>query len=192
MQTENTYLQRLTSLPLEVVGEVPDTNRGERFLGNLKKRLFPTGTRPGKQDEECYWECVEEELVELLRPVLASPKEVSENMGIFLQKIPELYARIMEDARMLTRFDPAAHSLAEVVHFYPGFQAIFVYRLAHQLYQQQVPVLPRMLAEIAHAQTGIDIHPGATIGKSFFIDHGTGIVIGETTKIGDRVRIYQG
>ncbi|MFO7939408.1 MAG: serine acetyltransferase, partial [Bacteroidales bacterium] len=64
--------------------------------------------------------------------------------------------------------------------------------LAHQLYQQQVPVLPRMLAEIAHAQTGIDIHPGATIGKSFFIDHGTGIVIGETTKIGDRVRIYQG
>jgi serine O-acetyltransferase len=88
--------------------------------------------------------------------------------------------------------DPAAKTIDEVVISYPGILAITVHRIAHQLRQQDIPLLPRMMSEYAHSVTGIDIHPGATIGSSFFIDHGTGVVIGETTEIGERVRIYQG
>ena len=88
--------------------------------------------------------------------------------------------------------DPAAKSYDEIIFSYPGLFAITVYRIAHQLYHQGVPLIPRIMTEYAHSRTGIDIHPGAHIGESFFIDHGTGIVIGETTEIGDRVRIYQG
>jgi serine O-acetyltransferase len=88
--------------------------------------------------------------------------------------------------------DPAARSLDEIIFSYPGLEAITVYRLAHELWELKVPLLPRIMTEIAHSTTGIDIHPGARIGHSFFIDHGTGVVIGETSAIGDRVRIYQG
>ena len=88
--------------------------------------------------------------------------------------------------------DPAAQSHDEIIFSYPGLFAITVYRMAHQLYEQGVPLIPRIMTEYAHSQTGIDIHPGAHIGERFFIDHGTGVVIGETTEIGDRVRIYQG
>lgn len=88
--------------------------------------------------------------------------------------------------------DPAAKSLEEIVISYPGLKAIAVHRIAHELYKMNVPLIPRMMNEIAHSETGIDIHPGARIGKRFFIDHGTGVVIGETTVIGDNVKIYQG
>jgi serine O-acetyltransferase len=89
-------------------------------------------------------------------------------------------------------FDPAAYSLEEVIISYPGFSAITVYRLAHELYKMSVPIIPRMMSEYAHSKTGIDINPGASIGCPFFIDHGTGIVIGETTHIGNNVKLYQG
>jgi serine O-acetyltransferase len=98
----------------------------------------------------------------------------------------------MTDADAFFRYDPAAVSIAEVLAAYPGFRAIAVYRIAHQLHEQGVPLLPRLLSEYAHSQTGIDIHPAARIGRAFFIDHGTGVVIGATTVIGDEVRIYQG
>ncbi len=88
--------------------------------------------------------------------------------------------------------DPACKSLDEVIFCYPGLEAITVYRLAHLLYKLEVPLIPRIMTEWAHSRTGIDIHPGATIGKYFFIDHGTGVVIGETTEIGDWVKLYQG
>ncbi|MBK6785599.1 MAG: serine acetyltransferase [Saprospiraceae bacterium] len=88
--------------------------------------------------------------------------------------------------------DPAARSTYEVVRSYPGFFAIFTYRIGHQLQKSDVPLIPRILGEYAHSKTGIDIHPSATIGKSFFIDHGTGVVIGETAVIGNHVKIYQG
>jgi serine O-acetyltransferase len=88
--------------------------------------------------------------------------------------------------------DPAANSCDEVIFSYPGLFAITVYRMAHKLYELKIPLLPRMATEYAHSLTGIDIHPGAKIGESFFIDHGTGVVVGETTEIGNRVRIYQG
>jgi serine O-acetyltransferase len=90
------------------------------------------------------------------------------------------------------RGDPAAGSAAEVIMSYPGVQAISVHRIAHELYKVQVPLIPRMMSELIHGRTGIDIHPGATIADSFFIDHGTGVVIGETTRIGRGVKLYQG
>jgi serine O-acetyltransferase len=96
------------------------------------------------------------------------------------------------DAEAITRFDPAASCVEEIILCYPGFFCISVYRLAHILYGLGVPVLPRVMSEYAHEKTGIDIHPGAEIDSPFFIDHGTGIVIGETTRIGKEVKLYQG
>ncbi|MFH1241629.1 MAG: serine O-acetyltransferase EpsC [Pseudomonadota bacterium] len=110
----------------------------------------------------------------------------------FIGALPELRAVLVTDVRAALEGDPAAKSYDEVIFSYPGLLAITVYRIAHELHQMEVPLLPRMMTEYAHSVTGIDIHPGAKIGKSFFIDHGTGVVVGETTEIGDRVRIYQG
>jgi serine O-acetyltransferase len=99
---------------------------------------------------------------------------------------------LSKDVRAALVGDPAAKSYDEIIFSYPGLFAVTVYRLAHQLIEQAVPLMPRMMTEYAHSNTGIDIHPGARIGESFFIDHGTGVVIGETTVIGNRVRLYQG
>ncbi len=110
----------------------------------------------------------------------------------FLQQLPALRLRLAKDVRAAFEGDPAAKSHDEIIFSYPGLFAITVYRLAHQLYDQGLPLIPRMMTEYAHSLTGIDIHPGARIGESFFIDHGTGVVVGETTEIGDRVRLYQG
>lgn len=110
----------------------------------------------------------------------------------FFRRIPCVRAMVETDLKAAYDGDPAATSSDEIIFSYPGLYAIVVYRLAHVLYMLQVPMLPRMMTEYAHSITGIDIHPGATIGKYFFIDHGTGIVIGETTVIGDRVKVYQG
>ena len=110
----------------------------------------------------------------------------------FLSALPELRARLIKDATAILNGDPAATSLVEIVLSYPGFQAIMVYRIAHILYELKVPLMPRMMSEIVHSDTGIDIHPGAVIGDSFCIDHGTGIVIGETAIIGHHVKLYQG
>ena len=110
----------------------------------------------------------------------------------FLEKLPEIRAYVETDLQAAYDGDPAASDKAEVIIAYPGMYAITVYRLAHVLYQLEVPLIPRIMTEYAHSRTGIDIHPGAQIGRYFFIDHGTGIVVGETTVIGDNVKIYQG
>jgi serine O-acetyltransferase len=109
-----------------------------------------------------------------------------------LQRIPEIRRLLDLDVKAAMDGDPAARSYDEIILGYPGLLAISVYRLAHELWDLSVPLLPRMLTEHAHGATGIDIHPGARIGESFFIDHGTGVVIGETTVIGDNVKLYQG
>jgi serine O-acetyltransferase len=109
-----------------------------------------------------------------------------------LERLPELRRQLATDVLAAVTGDPAASGADEVIFCYPGLYAITAYRLAHVMVQAEIPVLPRMLTEHAHARTGIDIHPGADIGESFFIDHGTGVVIGETTVIGRHVRIYQG
>ena len=110
----------------------------------------------------------------------------------FLRRIPQVRAMVQTDLQAAYDGDPAATGMTEVIFSYPGLFAITVYRLAHELYVLKVPMIPRIMTEYAHSVTGIDIHPGATIGKYFFIDHGTGIVIGETTVIGENVKIYQG
>jgi serine O-acetyltransferase len=110
----------------------------------------------------------------------------------FMRRIPALRTLLGKDVRAAFQGDPAAKGYDEIIFSYPGLFAITVYRVAHELFEQGVPLLPRMMTEHAHNMTGIDIHPGAQIGESFFIDHGTGVVIGETSVIGARVRIYQG
>lgn len=110
----------------------------------------------------------------------------------FYQRLPAVYAVLRTDAQAICDGDPAATSEFEVIRTYPGFLAIALYRIAHSLLQLGVPVVPRVLTECAHSRTGIDIHPGATIGEHFCIDHGTGVVIGETTHIGKHVKVYQG
>ncbi len=110
----------------------------------------------------------------------------------FAAALPDVHARLLLDAEAILAGDPAAESLDEVIAAYPGFLAIAIHRLAHAIHELGVPILPRLLAEVAHTRTGIDIHPGATIGGRFCIDHGTGIVIGETAVIGEGVKLYQG
>ena len=110
----------------------------------------------------------------------------------FFEQLPDVQQRLLKDVQAGFDGDPAAKSKEEIIFSYPGFLAIYVYRLAHILYLEKVPFIPRIMTEYAHAKTGIDINSGAQIGESFFIDHGTGIVIGETTIIGDHVKLYQG
>ena len=110
----------------------------------------------------------------------------------FLETIPDLRTILADDAQASYDGDPAAKGLDEIIFCYPGLAAVSVFRIAHELYKLEVPLIPRMMSEYAHAKTGIDIHPGATIGRRFFIDHGTGLVIGETTEIGEGVKLYQG
>jgi serine O-acetyltransferase len=110
----------------------------------------------------------------------------------FIMKLPEIQKMLLKDVQAAFDGDPAAQSKEEIIFSYPGFFAILVYRMAHELYIRDVPLLPRIMSEYAHSISGVDINPGAEIGEYFFIDHATGVVIGETTKIGDHVKVYQG
>lgn len=124
---------------------------------------------------------------------LTGDEERTEEIVVnFIAGVPEVARMLKKDVASAYDGDPAAKSHEEIMLAYPAFEAISIYRLAHTLYQMDVPVLPRMMTEHAHKITGIDIHPGATIGEHFFIDHGTGVVIGETTVIGNNVKLYQG
>ena len=127
---------------------------------------------------------------------LALPEEETERASQIAQSIvaelPRIQQVLLTDIEATFDGDPAAANKEEIIFAYPGLFAIFVYRIAHELYLRQVPMIPRMMTEYAHSRTGIDIHPGAQIGPWFFIDHGTGIVIGETTVIGSHVKLYQG
>ena len=127
---------------------------------------------------------------------LALPEEESSQASRITQSIvaelPRIQQVLLTDIEATFDSDPAAANKEEIIFAYPGLFAIFVYRIAHELYLRQVPMIPRMMTEYAHSRTGIDIHPGAQIGPWFFIDHGTGIVIGETTVIGSHVKLYQG
>lgn len=120
------------------------------------------------------------------------PNAASRITEQFLERLPELRRTLLTDVDAAFNGDPAAHTNEEILLCYPGLQAIFVYRMAHELHLLNVPYLPRVLTEWAHRETGIDIHPAATIGPRFFIDHGTGVVIGETCEIGASVTLYQG
>jgi serine O-acetyltransferase len=132
----------------------------------------------------------DEELYDISESDLA--KRAEDITFEFLGKLPKIREYIEMDVQAFYDGDPAAYNKDEIIYSYPGLFAILVNRMAHELFLLKVPLIPRMMTEYAHSLTGIDIHPGATIGKYFFIDHGTGIVVGETTEIGDNVKIYQG
>ncbi|HLP21093.1 MAG TPA: serine O-acetyltransferase EpsC [Chitinophagales bacterium] len=132
-------------------------------------------------------------LSEILQPISSRYQlDAASIVQRFFDSLPTVYNKLIQDAEFFLKSDPAAESIEEVIIAYPGFYAITVYRLAHELSKLKVPIVPRVITEYAHNKTGIDIHPGASIGSPFFIDHGTGVVVGETTIIGNHVRIYQG
>jgi serine O-acetyltransferase len=132
-----------------------------------------------------------DELGRIVHPLMGDPDTERIRDG-FMAALPSAHERSLEDAAAILAGDPAAESLDEVIAAYPGFLAIAMHRIAHAICRLGVPIVPRLMAEVAHSQSGIDIHPGATIGRRFCIDHGTGVVIGETAVIGDDVKLYQG
>jgi serine O-acetyltransferase len=127
----------------------------------------------------------------LIGPLVGADR-ADEVVAGFAEELPGIHSSLVLDAEAIYAGDPAAGSIDEVVAAYPGFLAIAIHRIAHAIHRRGVPVLPRLLSEVAHTRTGIDIHPGASIGRSLCIDHGTGVVVGETAVIGDDVKLYQG
>ena len=132
------------------------------------------------------------QLREILERIYREPPQYDDVIDTLFSKLPAIRDTLDTDVQAAYEGDPAATCREEVMLAYPAFEAISIFRIAHELYLMRVPMLPRMMTEYAHSLTGIDIHPGATIGPYFFIDHGTGVVIGETTVIGERVKLYQG
>lgn len=166
------------------------------WVDDLLDLLFPqlsAGRTGDFQEFRSRWAASHDRLLHLLEAlgdrVPAPPERLVED---FVAEVPALRAILLEDADAIYAGDPAAVDHDEVIRAYPGFRAIAIYRLAHHFHVRDVPIVPRVLTEYAHACTGIDIHPGAAIGPRFCIDHGTGIVIGETTEIGRNVKLYQG
>lgn len=134
-----------------------------------------------------------ERLLSLLdRVCLPEGLDPEQAVAEFIARLPEVRGMLAEDVEAAFEGDPAAKSFGEIVVAYPSIHAIAIYRLAHELYRLEIPQIPRIMSEHAHARTGIDIHPGARIGRRFFVDHGTGVVVGETSEIGNRVRMYHG
>ncbi len=175
--------------------EVPSIVKTHKFIDDLITFLFPI-----KADKECVIQQVKLNLLQLQIDFqkLLEPLEQKLTLSIddlsnkFFSRVPDIYKNLMKDASAFLGFDPAAKSIEGIIIYYPGFYSIAVYRLAHELYELKIPFVPRMISEYAHGKTGIDLHPGAKIGDNFLIDHGTGVVIGETTVIGNNVKIYQG
>ncbi len=168
---------------------IPDREELSAWTERVKRLLLTQRDRSSLRSEIPH---LLERLERLLCAAGFAPERAHEVGVAFIARLPEVRARVAEDVEAAHRGDPAARSFAEIVVSYPSIRAIATYRLAHELHGQGVPILPRMMTERAHDRTGIDIHPGARIGRRFFIDHGTGVVIGETTEIGDDVRVYQG
>lgn len=162
------------------------------FSGYYGKKIYNNAQEIEKSLSQLY-----QNLYNILLPFVTvceikTDATVESSLDLFFKELSQIYQNLWQDAHAIYNEDPAAANVKEVIMAYPGFYAIAVHRIAHVFYQSRVPIFPRMLTEYAHDKTGIDIHPGATIGKSFVIDHGTGVVIGETCVIGDRVKIYQG
>ncbi|MBR2782636.1 MAG: serine acetyltransferase [Firmicutes bacterium] len=197
------YLEKV-ALAMESSAEAPEDNRYigledtvqeaishlltamfPHYLGSLRDRFVP--------QEKRTWELMRafDALSRSLRCVVDEREKADRQAAELIRALPDILDVLRTDIRAAYEGDPAATSTDEVILTYPAFKAISIYRIAHKLYQMRVPILPRIMTEYAHQLTGIDIHPGAEIGRYFFIDHGTGVVIGETTTIGEHVKLYQ-
>jgi len=193
---ERTFAEELFRIRQQRALALPVQEEVGRFGEGVLRMLFPHFS------DEPYYSAEEIEgalrllgrdLARILAPLASQMRMGSEEVGqAFLSRLPVIHEALWLDAEAIHAGDPAAESVDEVISAYPGFYAIAIYRIAHEFYRLGVPIFPRILSELAHHRSGVDIHPGAEIGKSFFIDHGTGIVIGETTVIGNRVKLYQG
>ncbi len=174
--------------------EVPSKKGALEFLADMVALLFPVthGQTFTPDMIEYRWGDLQSQFRRLVAPVVPDSVRVDEVTEAFFSQIPAIYDGLLEDAEMFTECDPASMCREEVILCYPGFYAIMVYRIANAIHSMGIPILPRLLSEHAHSRTGIDINPGATIGRHLYIDHGTGIVIGETCVIGENVKIYQG
>ena len=201
MQTENAsydFLARLRLCRREAGRgfEAPDREAVVKVLKALLALLYPGYFSAEGRREKENLAYLEETLPEIIRAAFTmAGLPGTDAAGIaadYLDSLPALLETLEKDVEAIYEGDPAAVSREEVVLCYPGFYAIAIFRLAHGFYERGVPLLPRIMTEYAHAKTGIDIHPGAGIGEHFCIDHGTGIVIGETAVIGDHVKLYQG
>jgi serine O-acetyltransferase len=199
--------------PLANLGDYPLPSRESviRILSDVEETLFPGYFGKWPVDRVNYkyylgakmndiYEGLSEQIAKSLRHECVGTHKVCdrcisrgrEETITFMRKLHQVRAILRTDVKACLKNDPAAAGIDEIIFSYPGIKAITIYRVAHELYQQQIPVLPRIMTEYAHTVTGIDIHPGAQIGEHFFIDHGTGVVIGQTCIIGDHVKIYQG
>lgn len=177
--------------------EVPSTKDAREFIDSLVNLLFLVRDDKNMTLEkiERHWDELQLQFLHIITPLCREANSDCDCRMLtekFFCEIPLIYTGLMQDAEMYTQSDPASFCKEEVILCYPGFYAVMIYRLANVMYHLGIPILPRVISEWAHSQTGIDIHPGATIGKRLYIDHGTGIVIGETTIIGNNVKIYQG
>lgn len=190
-QKENVIVEDIVGKTNDAVSRLFNPAQIQEWIV-LLQRLFYTKNFPSIYDEK--------ELINTIQKVLVGKLELYCNETInqqevvqeFIYTLSEISSLVMSDIKAAYEGDPAADSISEIIAAYPGPFAIMVQRVAHKLYELDISILPRVMTEYAHSITGIDIHPGANIGESFFIDHGTGVVIGETTVIGNHVKIYQG
>lgn len=209
----NSITENYSNEPLLASDEnksLPDRQEVIWILKELQKIVFP-GYHSSEEETGCVldyyvgnglvhiYEKLKEQIVRALYYMSdenASYDEIvksAEDISLyFLGRIPDIQKKLLKDVEAGFNGDPAAKSREEIIFSYPGLFAIYVYRIAHELYIKNVPFIPRIMTEYAHGKTGIDINSGAVIGEYFFIDHGTGVVIGETTEIGDNVKLYQG
>ncbi len=189
---EKPFIQNRGQFRAHVLGKVPMRSEVYHFINDLTEYLFPV---LAEDQLPCEESCLDR-ILKLLDKILLSYEtglsDPHHTTMEFRQSLPGLYQSLVSDATAICKGDPAASSVEEVIITYPGFYAIMIYRIAHELDRLAIPFIPRMLTEYAHGKTGIDINPKAKIGQSFCIDHGTGIVIGETSVIGNSVKIYQG
>jgi serine O-acetyltransferase len=179
---------------------VPSRPEVIKIIKKMQHLMFPDYFRLSEDEGKSREQVLEEVFLLLKVQLTASYSFFDEDTVVdtesiayeIIELLPSIKCRLLKDVMALYEGDPAARSPEEIILSYPGFYAISIYRIAHEFYVRKIPYISRLMTEFAHEKTGIDIHAGATIGEYFFIDHGTGIVIGETTTIGDRVKIYQG
>jgi len=196
------HMDPLSQLPKEIYRsyvcchtDLPSVESTQHFVDELVMFLFPV-----KANRTVSLKSLQKELrhlkfrlEDLLHPLFNGTEEpIQRLVNDFFNRLPVVYRLLVSDADVFLHSDPSAKGVEEVIMSFPGFHAISVYRIAHELQKMEVPLLPRIMSEYIHGRTGIDIHPGASIGENFFIDHGTGVVIGETSLIGNNVKIYQG
>lgn len=192
MAISDHLIQRIHQTKQNSIHGFFDKIKTKKWVKDLYETLFLPQNNNTEEQLKINFKALQQTLSDQINTVTGNKEITEKQVSQFFEALPELYDQLVLDAKSILEFDPAADSLEEVYLAYPGFFATYVYRISHQLWNQKVKILPRVISEYAHSKTGIDIHPGATIGKSFFIDHGTGIVIGETTVIGNNVKIYQG